>query len=634
MSPDPPEPAPFGDDAPSGDTTPDRRDDPGDSAAPGSGPPASGAPEGGEDWPDSDVHGAQAQIDIGRLEERPSMSYWAIVLAQFRKNRIAVVSLVLLLLMYLVAVYAPLFAARAPFIYIDRTHQALSLGDQVALGDLEFSIVAGPAPPLADADGVKNNAPAGQEAPAERQDITYYYLEGPPLGEPMLIRDGLRVGSAESCAIRHDGLAPEHAAFGLFGGKPVVRDIPASQCDGETPAAPTVKVNGELLGQTEYPFFWSLFDENEYEMSVDRFFNFMIFGLPMVVLLYLWWRKLATVQFGLKTRGIRAAGALMTAAVMIGGFAWVYLMPESRPYRNYQQDLLEEGADLATMSPFISGPHSWGIFPPIRRSYRDQNPKIRLKAPWKRITNGDFLLPFGAKAKTPCAEEQKRSLFSLGYLFGTDDEGRDVSTRLLFGTRISLTIGIFAVSIYVAIGIFLGGLAGYFGGWVDMLIMRFIEIMMCFPSFFLILTLIAVLESRSIFYIMVIIGVTRWTGVARLIRGEFLKQKSIDYVTAAKALGVSRMKIMFKHILPNAMAPVLVAATFGIAAAILTEASLSFLGLGDVRAPSWGQILTAGRSSGEDYLIIVPGLAIFFTVTILNLVGEGTRDALDPKLRQ
>ncbi|MHC5081230.1 MAG: ABC transporter permease, partial [Planctomycetota bacterium] len=276
-----------------------------------------------------------------------------------------------------------------------------------------------------------------------------------------------------------------------------------------------------------------------------------------------------------------------------------------------------------------------GLFPPIRRSYRDQNPDIRLKAPWKSVERRAFVIPFQGEtdADIPGGREPL-SMIEGGYLLGTDTQGRDVLSRLLYGTRISLTIGVFAVAIYVTIGIFFGALAGFFGGWVDILIMRFIEIMMCFPSFFLILTIISILEHRSIYYIMLIIGVTRWTGPARLVRGEFLKQKTIDYVIAAKALGVGRMKIMFKHILPNAMAPVLVAATFGIAAAILVEASLSFLGLGDDRAPSWGQMLTAGRVSQEYYLILLSGFAIFFTVTVLNLVGEGVRDALDPKLRQ
>jgi peptide/nickel transport system permease protein len=218
-------------------------------------------------------------------------------------------------------------------------------------------------------------------------------------------------------------------------------------------------------------------------------------------------------------------------------------------------------------------------------------------------------------------------------LLGTDPNGRDVFTRLLYGTRISLTIGIIAVSIYVTIGIILGSLAGYFGGKVDLLIMFVLQVMLCIPTFFLLLTIIALFDTRSIFMIMVAIGVTGWTGVTRLVRGEFFRQRSIEYVTAAKCLGIPERKIIFGHILKNSVGPVLVAAAFGIAGAILAESFLSFLGLGDTNAPSWGQILRQGQTERKAWLIFSPGLAIFFVVTILNLVGEGLRDALDPKLR-
>jgi peptide/nickel transport system permease protein len=225
------------------------------------------------------------------------------------------------------------------------------------------------------------------------------------------------------------------------------------------------------------------------------------------------------------------------------------------------------------------------------------------------------------------------SVTTRNYL-GCDNNGRDVLGRILYGARISLTIGVVAVSIYVTIGTILGSIAGYFGGWVDMLIVGLLQVMLCIPFMFLLLTVIAVFETRSIFMVMVTIGLISWTGITRLVRGEFFRQRSIDYVVAAKALGIPERRIIFGHILKNAMAPVLVAAAFGVAGAILAESFLSFIGLGDPNAPSWGGILQEGRAHRKSWLILSPGIAIFFVVTVLNLVGDGLRDALDPKLRQ
>jgi peptide/nickel transport system permease protein len=220
------------------------------------------------------------------------------------------------------------------------------------------------------------------------------------------------------------------------------------------------------------------------------------------------------------------------------------------------------------------------------------------------------------------------------HFLGTDNNGRDVAARMLYGTRISLTIGVIAVTIYCTIGTILGALMGYFGGWVDILLMRLVEILICFPTLPFIMIIVAVFQSRSIFLIMVAIAVIRWTTVARLIRGQFLQERAQDYVTAAQAQGIPTRRIVFKHVLPNAIHPMFVAATFGVAAAILVESGLAFLGLGDPEVPSWGQIMLEGRSSQATHLILSPGVAIFLTVTVLNLVGEGLRDALDPKLRQ
>jgi peptide/nickel transport system permease protein len=207
---------------------------------------------------------------------------------------------------------------------------------------------------------------------------------------------------------------------------------------------------------------------------------------------------------------------------------------------------------------------------------------------------------------------------------------------MLFGARISLKVGFVSVGIAVAVGTLVGLVSGYYGGWIDSLLMRFVDIMLCFPTFFLILAVIA-LVGQSIWYIMAIIGLTGWMGVARLVRAELLSLRERDFVLAARALGASDFRIIFRHILPNAMSPVLISATLGVAGAILTESALSFLGIGvPPPTPSWGNILTAGKDYIEFawWLTLFPGLAIMVTVLAYYLVGEGIRDALDPRLNR
>ena len=219
---------------------------------------------------------------------------------------------------------------------------------------------------------------------------------------------------------------------------------------------------------------------------------------------------------------------------------------------------------------------------------------------------------------------------------GTDQLGRDVLSRMFYGARVSLAVGFVSVGIASLIGIVLGATAGYHGGVVDATIMRLVDLMLVFPRFFLLLAVLAFLRP-SIWTIMAVIGLTGWMGVARLVRAEFLALKEREFVIWSQSIGASAFRIIWRHILPNAMAPVLVAMTLGIPAAILTESGLSFLGLG-VQPPhaSWGNILNEGKDAIEIgwWLSVYPGVAILLTVLSYNLFGEGIRDALDPRLRQ
>ncbi|MEE8106280.1 MAG: ABC transporter permease [Planctomycetota bacterium] len=381
-------------------------------------------------------------------------------------------------------------------------------------------------------------------------------------------------------------------------------------------------------GEHSLPWLRDLFDHNEYSQPIDLFFNLLIFYLPIAYIIFMRIRKHALLH-GTWTarRSFRLLG--LKFAILVWLFLGVYLpdsvvdspsgriafapgraIRSSKPVVDYHEKIAELKA--SNLPVFF-------LFPPAPYYYDKTRNKEQLLEP-------DYY--FG---------EPSREVEGVvgPHILGTDVGGKDVFAMLIFGTRISMTVGVIAVALYCTIGIIAGSVAGFFGGWVDALISRLVEIFMSFPFLVFILTVVAVFESKSIFLVMAAIGLISWTGVARLVRGEFLTQRNQEYVLAARALGIPQRRVIFRHVLPNSLTPVLVAATFGVAAAILAESTISFLGLGDPLAASWGKLLNLGRQNTQSgWLIFPPGVAIFFTVTVFNLVGEGLRDALDPKLRQ
>lgn len=225
---------------------------------------------------------------------------------------------------------------------------------------------------------------------------------------------------------------------------------------------------------------------------------------------------------------------------------------------------------------------------------------------------------------------------SATHILGTDAAGRDVFARLVFGARISMTVGLTAVLVSGLIGTFIGLMSGYAGGWMDTLLMRFTELVMTFPAFFAVILLVSLI-GPNVLNVILVIGILGWTALARLVRGQVLVLREMEYVTAARAVGVSDRRILVRHILPGVLPYIMVAATLLLATAILTEAALSFLGLG-VRMPTstWGNMLNAAQSlpvlQGQPWLWIPPGIAIALTVLAVNFVGDGLRDALDPRM--
>ncbi len=374
--------------------------------------------------------------------------------------------------------------------------------------------------------------------------------------------------------------------------------------------APVIGSNQPLVFRDEqgtiYPWVRALFHP---PLVVDFLFNMALLALaPWILGAVVWnfWAKRRGVP-GRRRATLIVAAYLSLTALLCAVFAVPAWRPSNEHYSRVfaQEEFVRPDSTRATWVFIPFGPQEGDL------EARNSPPLYRKPAELCQESNDAF-----------------------PHWLGTDGGGRDVLVQLIYGTRIALTVGLVAVSIYVTIGVIVGAIAGYFGGRVDMVISRIIEIVMLFPSFFLILTLVGLL-GRSIYIIMVVIGITGWPTIARLVRGEVLKQRSLEYTLSARALGAGNWRILFRHILPNAVAPALVAVPFGIASAIVVEAGLSLLGFGlEPPTPSWGYLLQIAKGNYQLWwLVVFPSLAIFLTVTVFNLVGSGLRDAMDPRLR-
>lgn len=347
-----------------------------------------------------------------------------------------------------------------------------------------------------------------------------------------------------------------------------------------------------------FPVFADLFNAWSYPKPHDLLFNLVALELPFLLLGG--WLLRNRVGFA---RRVLIGSAIVVGSLIICIVPW---QPSDGEFRSLWR---KRAHPVHTYEIATSRPDTvWAVFPLVPHRFDANVPAASLLAP------GTMHEP-----------SQRR------FWLGTDSAGKDVLAQLIFGARISLTVGLVATGLSMLIGTILGAISGYFGGWVDLAIQRLVELMMTFPTFILILVVVAML-GRDIFIIMTVIGLTSWAGTARLVRGEFLAQSVREYVLAAEALGLTKPRIMFRHILPNALTPLLISATFGIAGAVGAESGLAFIGLGDVTVPSWGVLMEQGRQNIRyAWLIYAPGIAIFCIVVALNTVGNALREALDPR---
>lgn len=564
-----------------------------------------------------------------------SQDYWDVVLSQIRRRRTSTAALYVLIALYSIAVFAPFLANDRPIMFkgVDLVTYRSSLrelgvatrsaADLFENGKVAYeSTVAGRGAAQSWDDAIERNV----TAVVTRVDRMRQQLsddDGAPLDEMLETLSRLAAGAAKG-----EVVTSEEATSLVTAATHIQSTMKPVSRASEVVANRTVR----LQPYTSFPVLANLSRSEVFFMTLFL----MILGFP------LWNRLVNNVLLGRDRFRVRRArtrkGLAFLLLPLLAAVLW-----QGTPGEFF-------------VSTFKSGLTSGDVvaelvtFPIIPYGIAESNPGEDFRPPsWHptaEITEEGYYVRGGREGRfdpdtgTPLISQPVKVEFGeparnhfWRHPLGADSLGRDLLARLIWGARVSLAVGFVATIIQVVIGIIMGALAGYYGRWVDLIISRFIEIVQTFPVFFLILIMVAFV-GPSIINIMVIIGLVSWTGIARLVRGEFIRLRGEDFVVASEALGVPNIRTMFRHVLPNALGPVMVAATFGVASGILTESALSFLGVGiQLPLPSWGALLIESRSADHWWIQIFPGLLIFLTVLLYNLFGEGVRDALDPRLK-
>ena len=583
-------------------------------------------------------HGGPA--GAGTEEGAYSKDYWDLVADELGRRPLVRIALAVLALLYASAIYAPLVANDRPYVLdavdrkaYDRARRGL-VGVATSLRDL----AAGGAADFAGGAGTRTYADALDAelaALALRLGTMRRYLPAErtaPLDAFEAVAGAvveLALAGEADAAARADELRTEARALRAAFEPQAEAEPSETGADGAGPVA--------LVAAVSYPL-------AESTTALEVFFM-VLWGF---VLTWPLWNRLVDRRWLRGDRG-RVRRARRTKLAVVLGSALASALVWQLAVGGVQR------FDVSTVKDGLTAGHILPqrvVFPPLNLGFAETHLEESYRPPtWTakselderghyvrgpRVPEPDPVtgrIPGAQPVEVRYGEPPANGAWR--HVLGTDKLGRDLFVRALYGGRISLAVGLLSTALLVAIGTAVGAVAGYAGGRVDLVLSRLIEVVQSVPAFFLIITAVALIPEKTlhpVLAIVVVIALVRWTGVARLVRAEFLKLKELDFVLAARALGLSRRRIVFRHVLPNALGPVLVAAAFSVAAGILTESSISFLGFGIQHPiPSWGSLINESRAVEHWWIQVFPGLLIFLTVFCTNLVGEGIRDALDPR---